>query len=308
MIERRVERETSAVSRKGTIRAGLSAAALAMVLAGCSGADPQQGVLPLEGYLFRRDAPRTSRTVFSKNYQVGDRYTSKVAEPMISVKNYDVYERVARAIALQDFVQSCAKGRPCDDEPLSLVRGNLGDSFSVAGSVPHNGVDYYMVAMEPVAMDENEPKQASGSAFVLADATGKLRDPGYVAWRQSGEKRRSPKGLPHEQVVPEHPLDIAGPVFAFETDESFVPGGPQYLNYDVVYGGIEQGSRGPLYRIFYREYRRDRADLPSFEQGLAFPVGQSSFDLLGHRITVHAVTENTIDFTVDEDTYGGLSE
>ncbi len=265
-----------------------------VVLGGCAAF--QQEAEPTDEFLFMRPAPAEQRVVFSKSYELGRRYTVAVDEPMVSIKNYGVAERVTRAVILQDFDQQCGSllGRDhvsCTDSPFSGVRGNLGDTFRVGGAIVEEGVPYYMIEIEAVG----------GNAYMLADPDGYLRDGAYMAWRGEKENGMNRRGLPHEAVQPEIRLDVAGPLFSYETDETFVVDAARYLNYELVYKGTAYDHRGTSYRVLYREYRRDNTRVPSFEQVLSFAADQTDFELLGLRIGVYGATADTLTFSVEQD-------
>ncbi len=260
----------------------------------------------MEGFVHGQGVPSRQRDVFSKNYQLGERYSSGLDEPMVSVKNYSVIERVARAVAIQDFVQVC-EGEPCQEDPLARVRGNLGEVFDVTGAVEDAGVPHLLIRMRDLAA-ERAGRDVKGEVYLAVDLDGVLRQRGYVLWRMDGERRQSPKGLPLRELVPTEPIGVAGPLFTFETEETFLSGGKRYLSYDLIYRGLRRGPRGSTYGLLYREYSRDSTELPVFEQLLQFPVGNSSIDILGLRLTVHAVDADSITFTVVEDSIAALAE
>ena len=283
--------------------------AAAMVLAllggvtGCSslaGPSIDAGAEASRDALYLGRTPSRKRTVYSKSFQVGERYTVGVGEPLLTIKNYDVTDRVTRAVALQDFEQLC-KGlvesfpAPCRDVPLRFVHGNLGDTFDVSGVLVSDGPPAYMVAM---------PSEA-GRLYLLTDAQGNVRDSVYLAWRPEGDDRFSVRGVPHEPIRSNVILATSGPLFDFESDEIFESGGASYLNYDLIYGGLDAGSRGRLMRVIYREYRRDSTDRPIFQQELQYAVSQTRFDILGLRLLVHEATDEGLVFSVVEEALAG---
>ncbi len=272
-------------------------AALALV-AGCSAFNPPGSEAPeiADDSVYLSAVPAKQRTVMSKSYQTGERYSVGVGQPMIGVKNYTVSERVARAISLQDFEQPCpgsfgADTKPCSGEPLGLLHGSLGQSFNVAGSITENGFIYYLV----------EFPTDGGTAYLLADADGYLRPQDYVAWREKDESRLSRRGLPLDLVETKVRLEPSGALFGYETDETMVAGGADYLNYELLYNGIGYDQRGPNFNLIYREYRRDGGQVPAYEQNLVFQASQAIFDMLGMRIQVHEVSDDAVSFTVLED-------
>lgn len=269
-------------------------------LAGCSllgsgskGDSKAAPAQPSANVVYRGAVPSVTREVQSKNYQVGEHYRAAKDAPMLSVKNYTVAEQVVRAVALEDFSQTCggsllSGSGPCDSAPLSWVRGNLGDTFDVVGVTTISDQPFLMVALAG----------RGGRAFLLVDDRGYLRPGAYLAWRSDDDERFHVRGVPHDLVATDRPLEPAGPLFSLESDERFVSKGTSYLNFDVVFLGTRSGPRGDVYELAYREYRRERAQRPVFEQRLPYPITQTTVDLLGLRLKVDAVDASGIGFTV----------
>jgi hypothetical protein len=250
--------------------------------------------------VYKQGLPSVTRTVMSKSYRVGEPYRVALGAPMISVKNYNVAERVARAVALEDFEQACGSllsggSRSCADAPLSYIRGSLGDTFDIAGVTQVGGVDYYMVAL---------PAE-TGHAYLLVDGAGHLARGGYLAWRDAKDERYHVRGMPHDLLAPSRRVESAGPLFGLESDETFVAGGARYLNYDIIYGGLRPSIRGEVFTLIYREYGRDGGQIPVFEQHLPYPVGETTIDLLGLRLAVTDAAADGIAFSVAQEALPG---
>ncbi len=294
-----------------------AALALTVAVAGCSlfgggASEPEEPTgIPEQAQvkrqfpdaLFLRPIPGTEREVLSKSYQVGERYTVSIGQPMVGIKNYRVFDRVARAVALEDFEQLCPRmlspepGR-CDEPPLGAMRGSLGDTYDVRGSIlGDGGFLYYVIAL---------PSEG-GRAYALADADGYLRPEMYLGWRGVEDERLSVHGIVLDRVESAVPLESAAALFSYETEEQLVAGSGTYVNYELVYQGLGRDPRGPAYAIVYREYRRDGSQEPSYEQVLTFLGSQSEVDLLGMLIAVHSATADAITFTVLGDAVVGAN-
>lgn len=243
--------------------------------------------------VYRQTVPSAKRKVRSKSYRLGEPYRVGRGEPMVSIKNYTVAERVVRAVALEDFAQICGGGalsaaKTCSDVPLQYVQGGLGDTFDIIGTTDLNGVTFFMVALPG----------AEGRAYLLVDSNGHLARDRYVAWRAKDDDRFHVRGNPHDLIATAPRIETAGPLFSLESDEAFVNTGSRYLNYDLVYNGITQTTRGPVFHMLYREYQRDATQVPIYQQDLAYAVGEREIDVLGLRMTVGAVDAQGISFSV----------
>ena len=243
------------------------------VLAGCAalgpGPDPEEEVMAPDGIVYRESVPSKSRRVFSKSYEIGQRYTVSAGEPLVSIKNYTVQERVARAIVLEDFEQQCGAalgGAPgaCDDGLLGKARGSLGDVFDVVGAVTVGGFLYYMIDLDA----------DGGDGYLLADPEGYLRPVEYIAWRAESDRAMHRRGLPHETIAPAFAVETSGPLFQYETEDTFLRAGSGYLNYDLIFRGTEYGHHGTMIHLVYREYRRDATQTPAYQTVLTYPASR----------------------------------
>lgn len=61
--------------------------------------------------VYMDELPTSTRTVLQKDYALGARRVARVSEPMLSVKNYTVADRVVGAVVLADFEQTCPAPR-----------------------------------------------------------------------------------------------------------------------------------------------------------------------------------------------------
>lgn len=247
----------------------------------------------------------TTQNVLTRSYSVGESYTSRVGEPMLSVKNYAVSERVARATALRDFEQLCDRlmsEEPglCMEAPLGSVRGGLGSVFDVQGAVSTPDGDYFALALP--SSDKRDV------IYLLVDTEGRLRRGAYVVWRRADSKGYSVAGVPLAEAVVELPLDDEAPLFTFENQQTLAASGPGYLNYDLVYLGSRSTPRGDNIFLSYREYGRQATDHLMFEQNLQYPASQRDIDAAGLRLHVETADAETITFRVVEDSQRGAAK
>lgn len=250
-----------------------------------------------DGPVFLQPLAPVRRDIFTRSYRVGEVYTARAGESVVSVKNYSVTERVGHATALRDFRQSCkrllsSEAGDCTSGPLSLVRGAMGTVFDVIAAVTLPDGQYFAVAL---------PSESGTHAYLLVDPTGRLRRGAYVASRDADSHGYALGRVPVLQQRVDLPLDAEAPLFSFESVERFVFMGPGYLSFDLVFSGRRTAQHGESYSLLYREFGRDSTDAPAFEQALVFPVTQQEIEVGHLRIRVESVTPEEIRFSVVED-------
>lgn len=240
----------------------------------------------------------TTTSVFTRSYRVGESYTSRVGDPMLSVKNYSLRHQVVRASALRDFQQLCdrvlskAPG-PCSDAPLDNVHGSLGSVFDVHGRIVTPDGEYFAVSL-PVA-------DRKDVVYLLVDANGRLRQGAYVAWHRNDSRGYSIEGMPLAEVIPQFAIDGEEPLFTLDQQETFAGSGPGYLNYDLVYGGNRTTDKGESVFLSYREYARQTTERLVFEQSLQYRVTDHDIQVAGLRLHVDTANPESITFSVVED-------
>lgn len=250
-----------------------------------------------DGRVFLQPLAPVRRDIFTRSYRVGEVYTARVGESVVSVKNYSVTERVGHATALRDFRQSCkrllsSEAGDCTTGPLSMVRGAMGSVFDVIAAVTMPDGQYFAVAL---------PTESGIHAYLLVDPTGRLRRGAYLVSREADSHGFALGRVPVREQRVDLPLDAEAPLFSFESVERFVFMGPGYLSFDLVFSGRRSGQRGDTYTMLYREFGRDSTDAPAFEQALVFPVTQQEMEVGRLRIRVESVTPEDIRFSVVED-------
>jgi hypothetical protein len=289
------------------------AAALAAFLAGCSEvkalqytmgmkgppppAQPHAAAAP-EGTVALQPLAPVRRDIFTRSYRIGEAYTVRTGEPVVSVKNYSVTERVGRATALRNFAQTCASGwrrdriEACGNAPLSKVRGTMGNVFDVPAAVTLPDGQYFAVAM---------PTDGVSQVYLLVDPTGRLRRGAYVVWREDLTPGSTLGYVPIVELEPDRAIDSSQPLFSFESIEKFVFMGPGYLSFDLIFTGTRENSRGELMTFNYREFGRESTDRPTFERGLQFRTSQKVIEIEKLQIEVQPYGYNELRFRVIAD-------
>jgi hypothetical protein len=259
---------------------------------------PDASQAPADGLMLQPLAP-VRRDIFTRSYRIGEPYTVRVGEPVVSIKNYSVTEKVGRATALRDFGQMCRRrmfrpkdASPCETTPLASVRGTMGSVFDVVAAVTLPEGKYFAVQLPP---------DGRAQVYLLVDPTGRLRKDEYIAWREGVSVNLALGRMPLELMAPDHALDSSAPLFSFESVEKFVYMGPGYLSFDLVFTGTRDTVRGDMMTFDYREYGRDSTERPAFERPLAFPAGQHVIELHELRIEVQPVGYDELRFRVIAD-------
>jgi hypothetical protein len=295
------------------LRRTAPAAALAAFLAGCSEVKALQYTLGMTGaappaQTYAAAAPEGTvalqplapvrRDIFTRSYRLGESYTVRTGEAVVSVKNYSVTERVGRATALRNFAQTCSggwrrnKSGACDESPLSAVRGAMGNVFDVQAAVTLPDGQYFAVAI---------PSDGKSQVYLLVDPTGRLRRGAYIVWREDLTPGTTLGYVPIVELEPEHAIDSSRPLFSFESIEKFVFMGPGYLSFDLIFTGTRETSRGELMTFNYREFGRESTDRPTFERSLHFHTSQKVIEIEKLQIEVQPYGYSELRFRVVSD-------
>jgi hypothetical protein len=289
------------------------AVALAALFAGCSEIKALQytlGVAPPappavshaaaapEGTVALQPLAPVRRDIFTRSYRLGETYTVRTGEPVVSVKNYSVTERVGRASVLRDFTHKCRSRLPrsktslCTEAPLGSVRGTMGSVFDVHAAVTLPDGQYFAVAI---------PSDGKSQVYLLVDPTGRLRRGAYVAWREDLTPASTLGYVPILEFQPDLALDSSTPLFSFESVEKFVFMGPGYLSFDLIFTGTRDTARGEVMTFNYREFGRESTDRPTFERALQFTTRQKVIEIEKVQIEVQPYGYNELRFRVISD-------
>lgn len=253
---------------------------------------------PARGTIALQPLAPVRRDIYTRSYRLGDTYTVRTGETVVSIKNYSITEKVGHATVLHDFAQSCGLGffgrdsGACEDSPLSAVRGAMGNVFDVVAAVTLEDGQYFAVA---------PPSDGRSQVYLLVDPTGRLRRGAYVAWREELSPGMTLGRVPVVEFSPGHALSSQEPLFSFESVEKFVFLGPGYLSFDLVFTGTRDTVRGELVTFDYREYGRDSTDKPAFQRLLQFPASHPIVEVDKLRIEVVPVGYEQLRFRVIAD-------
>ena len=84
-----------------------------------------------EGTVALQPLAPVRRDIFTRSYRLGEPYTVHTGQPVVSIKNYSVTEKVGHATVLRDFAQNCTGGWP----RRKVGRQQLGTAASFVGYV-----------------------------------------------------------------------------------------------------------------------------------------------------------------------------
>jgi hypothetical protein len=255
---------------------------------------------PPEGTILLQPLAPVRRDIYTRSYRLGDAYVAKIGDPVVSIKNYAVTEKVGRATVLRDFGQLCkrtifSKGSAptlCQSAPLDAVRGAMGSVYDVVAAVTLPDGQYFAVAI---------PSDGTSQVYLLVDPTGRLRRGSYVAWREQLTPGTTLGRVPLVELKPELALPSDEPLFSFESVEKFVYMGPNYLSFDLVFTGTRDTLRGELMTFNYREYGRDNTERPTFERPLSFSANEPVIEVDKLRIEVEPIGYTQLRFRVIAD-------
>jgi hypothetical protein len=252
-----------------------------------------------EGAIVLQPLAPVRRDIYTRSYRLGETYSAKVGDTVVSIKNYAITERVGRATALKDFSEICKarwqrRRAPslCEEPPMRAVRGTMGSVHQVAGAVTLADGQFFAVAM---------PQDVASQVYLLVDPTGRLRKGAYIAWREALEPGTTLGQVPLVEFASPYPLSSDEPLFSFESVEKFVYMGPGYLSFDLVFVGTRDTVRGELMNFSYREYGRESTNRPTFERLLRFPANDPVIEVEKLRIEVEPSGYNELRFRVIAD-------
>lgn len=202
-----------------------------------------------------------TKRVFDKNYEIGQKLTAYVGQPIAKVKDYKVNRFKAKYMrASDDFVISGG--------PVS-TSGDKNTDYPVRGETTMNGKTYTVV---------NLPGEQFG-ALIKPDGTvhSKLLNNNIkMAW-----------------TFTTSPADLR--FLASEDEEIDVGAG--YLNYELIYGGTD----GKSITITYREYTSNDLARPAFFLNIVYEAGKERIRFRDTVLQVHEVTNEEIVFTILSD-------
>ncbi len=315
-----------------------------LMAAGCTTGKPRparvvplQALAPPAGALMLEPAPRVSRAVNSKNYELGRKQSAAVGAPLIDVRDYTATERVVSAVLLRSFEQRCARrtaaaarepvgGRPglrrprAKSNPAKRASAAAGEETkTLPGPLPGEG------AVQGVACTSGPLKHLRGAAGDRHDVVGILRDAAVspyavrfdapdgtlyllvdadgrlISKRYVAWHAASQNKTPAlEPIEPRVPLAIESPLVRFETRQEAVAS-TRGSRFEIVYQGLTNDHRGGVYHLLYREFGRSMPTVPIHVQSLEFVGTPQTIDTVGLRIRVHEARPDEIVYTVLSD-------
>ncbi|WP_292977478.1 hypothetical protein [Nitrosomonas sp.] len=215
--------------------------------------------------------------VVERNYKLNSTTQKYVGESIVKVKDYYA-KKVTKpvVIATEDFTMS---GSNLNGTGMSAtLRATKGEELAIAGSVTHEGRDYYVVRL-PANSPCNPP------CPLVDPASGQLIS---KAWFYTGYFT---PGDGYTEITPPTVRLLRGESESVESSRG-------YLNQELVYSGLS----GSTIRLAYREYTPDDMARPSFFQDLTYDQGVDIIVRFKNiRIKVHQATNESISYTVLED-------
>lgn len=208
---------------------------------------------------------------FDRNYEVGQKMTAYVGQPVIKVKDYKV-DRYKKNLmrATQDYTISGGG---------VTFTGDRDEALKVEGETVINGIKYTVL---------NSPWSKSGDhADLLIKSDGTVHNRILTAANQS-----SPHGSPVFSYEA-HPIGLR--FERVEEEQINVTSG--YVNYELIYGGTD----GSSIKLTYREYTSENMARSAFFQDLVYEKGQGQIRFRDTVLAVHEATNQEIVYTVISD-------
>ena len=208
-----------------------------------------------------------STRVLERNYTIGERKRAYVGQAIVKVKDYNVTRiRPSTMMASHDFSLSAL---------TFTLRGNRGQEFNVVGETSVGDETFTALAVW-------YPNLEGGIWMKVL-----VRDDGSV-------HRKVIANLGITWTVSVSPVDLK-----FTATREKIATEAGYVNYELVYSGTD----GQSLKIHYREYTGDSLARPAFYQELVYSVAEPTIRFRDVVIQVHAVTNESLEFTVQSDSY-----
>lgn len=208
-----------------------------------------------------------TESVYTKNYNIGEERTAAVGEPIVKVKDYSVIRYSSKIM------------RPSADfyfeGGLVKTKGSKGDEYSVIGSKDIDGTNYQLL---DIAKDTNHLLLISSSGEVYPKILGRV--PGGSAY----------VFVRYRKLNPPEVKFISTPVVTVDT----VSG---YINYELIYSGIDKNTL----HLTYREFTQDNLARAPFFQNLTYSASADTIRFKNTRIAVKHATSEGITYTVVDD-------
>lgn len=205
--------------------------------------------------------------VFDKNYEIGQKLSAYVGQPIIKVKAYKVDRYKSNYMrASDDFIISGG---------IVTITGNKNTDYSVIGETTIGKETYTVV----------RPSQRRNAVCVL------IKNDGSVHNKVLNMALNNNIIMVYTFSVSPHDLKF----YTSKREKRIVDA--DYINYELIYGGTD----GKSLTITYREYTNEDLARPAFYQNLVYQLGQSKIRFKDNVVEVHKATNEKIVYTVISD-------
>lgn len=221
--------------------------------------------------VFSEDLP--PENVSEKNYKIGTEQEVHVGESIIRVKEY-----VQRNIATSSVTptENFSIGDPSDP----VMKGIVGEPINIAGIVEEKEQRYRLLPTfhHQFLFPINESGQYLGGVAVRI--IGGFYSGNEVSFRSTGSIGIHPNSVRFEPVT-----------------KRVVDKTKGYVNYEIIYTGIDSNS----INLLYREYTVEDIARVAFYQNLTYPLGTKAIRFKNTKIQITKTDEEGIVYTVVED-------
>ncbi len=249
------------------LKRGILFLVVAIVLGGCASV----------GYLRpgSHGAPVEFR-VLEKNYEIGEIRSVYVGEPLIRQRDYyQVSKPIDKIRATNNFTIHNIPSIPWAPwtVPWTAAIGTADETYTIIGTVTHDGNNYNVFRID------SSPEWG----FAVSDDGVLLKNPLSL---------RNNLLLPMEmyRIEPESTRFIRSTETAIDTKRG-------YINYEIIYTGLNDKS----VNLLYREYPPEDIAKPASYQNLTYPLNSNILRFRKIRIELKKATDQQITFAVLED-------
>lgn len=204
--------------------------------------------------------------VFDKNYEIGQKLSAYVGQPIIKVKAYKVDRYKSTYMrASDDFIISGG---------IVTITGNKNTDYSVIGETTIGKETYTVVSI---------PSQRRNKGVLI---------------KSDGSVHNKVLSINGSNVIMVYTFSVSPHDLKFYTskgEKRIVDA--DYINYELIYGGTD----GKSLTITYREYTKKDLARPAFYQSLVYQLGQSKIRFKDNVVEVHEATNEKIVYTVISD-------
>ena len=210
--------------------------------------------------------------IFYKNFEVGQKLTANIGEPVLKVKNYTIsrYKPLFMR-ASSDFEISGG---------IVTITGDAKTFYPIIGEMINDDQTCTVLAL-PSKGDFLSRESTFG---VLIKKDGSVQGKVFQSTRIFIIYSFSPTP-PDLKFIP--------------LERAIVDKNKNYLNFDLVYGGVHDGH---LF-FTYREFSADDLEIPVFFQNISYGTGKKIINFRDIELSIHSVTNENIEFTVLSEDY-----